>query len=843
MKIFGRTREEQITAEITDAILLPSEKKQKQIEAVEAQAKEATGESKKAEAEVKTAKAKAEAETGKAKAKETAAQEAEAQVTVAEAEAKQAETEARAAEVNRKKVEAQPKADKPERIKTEIEAREAEAKAQAKEEAAKARVTAAKAKVAEARAEANKAKAQERAANARLKRAEADAKTAEAKLRTKKAEAEAFTLEHFKEIDKLKAYIENRLPNGISLEDVFDGTAPIDILVRVRREIAAYNADFFDKAYELWLNSITSAIPTQGANAIGGAVSNAHEFSLQRIAEAMVNIFVRDKDSATFGELPRLWKTLLTAQGTAARNAWTAFKNEDRAVLEESLGRAGMASKIESHRGPAIKGRLGKVIRTPLNLLTMVDTYMRTLSAYAESAVLAARRAKKEGLKGQDFENRIQELLNDTASKNSVWNEALSKADELAFVSELGAPGKLGLEARRKIPGLRYQFPFIVTPANIFKTGLRKSPFGAIPLALKLGRQGLVNLEIDRTGWKYSKKAFVRDAAEQVLAGAAFYTLYPMIFGDGTDDLPVITGTQPFTETTKGQREHAQRTIPPMSIRLGDKTFSYARIEPFATMLGTTIDLMNTLKNAEKDHDVAKAMSDVVSHLQNQVLDKTYMKSIADLVEVVTGKEDPSRLVSNFATSWVPNIARSAARAADPYVRETKVWGDGSVFWERYGSRARFNAFPHPINSPPPKPKVDLWGREIKKQAFSNAGADVAWKIFVPIDVRRVQDQDPAFRFDRMISNWNNQNPDAGLYPQTPTQSITERGEKIVMDDAEYNQFLRRAGELTVQRMVRQRWNIDEPKERDMDRMAKAIASARATAKRELLRSRRAKSE
>jgi hypothetical protein len=169
-----------------------------------------------------------------------------------------------------------------------------------------------------------------------------------------------------------------------------------------------------------------------------------------------------------------------------------------------------------------------------------------------------------------------------------------------------------------------------------------------------------------------------------------------------------------------------------------------------------------------------------------------------------------------------------------------KVWGDGSVFWERYGSRARFNAFPHPINSPPPKPKVDLWGREIKKQAFSNTGADVAWKIFLPIDVRRVQDQDPAFRFDRMISNWNNQNPDAGIYPQTPTQSITERGEKIVMDDSEYNQFLRRAGELTVQRMVRQRWNIDEPKERDMDRMAKIISEARAVAKRELLRSRRA---
>ena len=106
-------------------------------------------------------------------------------------------------------------------------------------------------------------------------------------------------------------------------------------------------------------------------------------------------------------------------------------------------------------------------------------------------------------------------------------------------------------------------------------------------LAVRMAYKGTDNYFRVKAGGDptYARKDFVTDAARQLLAFGATAAIWN---GVGAQS-PFITGAA-AGQNRKGERDEQYRNAPPMSIRIGDTWHSYARVEPFATALGSMVN-------------------------------------------------------------------------------------------------------------------------------------------------------------------------------------------------------------------------------------------------------------
>jgi hypothetical protein len=377
---------------------------------------------------------------------------------------------------------------------------------------------------------------------------------------------------------------------------------------------------------------------------------------------------------------------------------------------------------------------------------------------------------------------------------------------------------------------LKYFIPFVKTIANIFKAGIRKSPLGSVNMLYRSGERNAIDMKWNG-GWSYTRQDIgATHAAEQLIAWGLFVALRGFVEPDKDDGLPTMTGTVPFKGTTKGERDLAYRTAPPMSIRIGKEWYSYGRIEPFATALGVMVDGLNSVKHAENGGDYTKAMGAMIEHLTAQLKDKTFARGIGDFLNAIEDGSTMMDWAGNFAVSWVPNLIRVAAREADDSIREQKVWGRGDEWGARFADRLEYKALPIAANAPPPK--VDLWGRDIQKDTGENPATDWLYRMISPA---RMQPAGDVVSVDRMLVNWNNAHPDETFAPAPPPpvwqKSIkTPEGtihKTVAMSDEEYHKFLRESGKMALQYAVAEGLNYATPTRDDLQKVESALEKSR----------------
>lgn len=630
------------------------------------------------------------------------------------------------------------------------------------------------------------------------------------------------------EIKKLRQELRDL---GWDLATIDQIAADPDQAHQLGNDISALRATFWDKAHEFWIASILSGPKTQVRNIVGNTANTAWEFTAQRLAEVFTNLFQGDASSAQIGEFAHILKAIRPGLRHGLGRLARTWKTE-QPMFEDEVGGKG-TTKIETLRGPKIKGRKGKIIRTPLRLLMAMDEFQKALIYDMEVAAQAYRVAKAEG--AADIDARMAELIED--KEHEIHQLAVDKAELLTFQKELGEAGKAVSKAREGIPGLRYIIPFVRTPVNIFKQGLSKTAPGA---AFNVAR-GLMDPNI-------SKSEMNRRYAELMLGTLITLGLAEALgmFGDD-DDEPWITGPQPFNTTKRGERDLAQRTAPPSSIRVGDRWYSYQFIEPFATTLGTTVGALEAVRDmVNNKDDKGQALGRAVATVTSQLKDKTFLSGIGDLMEAI---EDPDRFVqswaTNFATSWVPNIARQTARESDPFVRETRKWGVDD--WSsRMVDRIRYQALPLASNAP--QPKVDLWGREIRKPEGFSPATDFMFRLLNPAPGRDGPDPEAVeTKLDRLILNYNNLHPSDTFAPEAPRPTFQFNLSTSSMTDQEYHDFMQVAGREAVRRLEPQlngdkfyrQLNVDQPDAADIEAIKDALSKGRDKAKRELLKKRR----
>ncbi len=497
------------------------------------------------------------------------------------------------------------------------------------------------------------------------------------------------------------------------------------------------------QVYWVWLNSILASPMTHIVNMSSNLARAVLEVPT-KAAQATFELAKGKNREVFFGEIPH--------QVFGAVSGLKKGLERGLFVLKEGLSPE-MATKLDmgGQFVKPIKGIAGDVIGLPTRALTAEDEFMKAINGTAEMNSMAYRIASREGLKGEAKAERIAELL-DRPTKEMF--DAVDKfAKETTFQEDLGKTGKAIMRLREQMAigefkPLKWIIPFVKTPTNIAKEAVRYSPLGFIDGIRKTG--------IERT--RALAKATV---GSMIVAGVALDT----VEGNVTGRAPVDAD-----ERDAFYREGKQ----PYSIKVGDKWYSYARLEPFATIFGFTAD---AVKLAQEGGDPNELATKSIALVAKNFNDKTFMAGISNAINAM---HDPERYGSNFVENtlagFVPGILNYAGNIEDEFIR------DPNGVKERIQARL-------PFAREGIVPKRNVWGERIEQ-----AGTPLQ-RTISPVKSTQVKNDavDQALKSLGMTISFPLQ------YLTIPKETADKAGltkdqTKVHLDNNEYNDLIKIRG-------------------------------------------------
>jgi hypothetical protein len=462
---------------------------------------------------------------------------------------------------------------------------------------------------------------------------------------------------------------------------------------------------FRDKFNELYVNSLVSGPKTHAVNIISNLVTAGLQLPEHALAAGMGAFRRNSTDKVYFSELgPRLMGMLQGAK-TGLRNAKVAIVT----------GRASDdAHKVESRFQHAIGGKKGHLARTPTRFLTAEDEVFKGMALGSELAGQAVRRAKSEGLRGDELAKRIAEINADPSAE--MIEAGRDFARYVTFQRQLGTLGQAASRVANDVPGVKVLVPFVRTPTNLLKFAVERSP--AAPL-LKEWRADMA------AGGARRDLATVRAGSGTALGLlAASWAAQGLITGGGPAD------------------DNARRIMQadgwqPYSIKIGDRYYSYARLDPLATTLGMAadyVDKSSKMTERQAEQYAATLTGTVMQNMSNKI----WLSSLGDLAEAL---DDPERHGGAFvrktlATMAVPVGVNQIAQAVDPAPREAKTVGEAI--------QARAPGLSHDL-----RPALDAWGTPREREDSGLSALVSPFPVSTP-------DNDPvnqeALRLDLKVS-------------------------------------------------------------------------------------------
>jgi hypothetical protein len=451
-----------------------------------------------------------------------------------------------------------------------------------------------------------------------------------------------------------------------------------------------------DMVLEYIYNAMLSSPVTHVANMVGNTLAALWEVPVSTLAgaihypvEGLSRVFGAKAsakgDRAFMGEAASRLYGMVQGAPEGLRLAW-------RAIKEEAPTQG--ASKIE-YKNKAIPGVAGRAIRVPTTALMAADEVFKAMGYRASINAQAYRKAAKANLTGDKFKAKVAELQQNPTKQ--MVEKAHEEADYVTFTSELGKTGKSVQRLLAQHPILKVVLaPFFRTPVNLLKHPIRHSP-------LSLASKETLNVLAGKKGAAARDEAYAR-----------------MLLGSG-----VITGAFVAASmgrlTGAGPKDPAERAMwmlagnQAYSFRVGETWYSYARLEPFATLLGVSADAAYISNKLDTDESASIGTLLTYSAGQN-VLNKTWLKGVTDIVEAIN---EPERYgdayLRNLATRVVPAAVGQAARMDDPYLRDVRTMVD--AFKNKYGDSESIH------------PKRDIFGNAIKREGAW--GPDVLSPVFV----------------------------------------------------------------------------------------------------------------
>lgn len=469
------------------------------------------------------------------------------------------------------------------------------------------------------------------------------------------------------------------------------------------------NPTWKDKAVELWYNFLLSGPQTHAVNMLSNtltSVAQIPEFAVAAGVGAARRALRREAaDRVLFSEVGARAVGLLQGAKEGARMFATALRTGEASDF---------VTKVENQGQRAISGLKGEVVRLPSRFLTAEDELFKGIARRMELEGLAVRKAAQEGLKGQEARDRTAELL--VNPTDDMMLSALEYGRYATFQAPLGRFASKVSAATTEMPILKAVLPFVRTPTNLFKFFIERTP--AAPLMKEFRRD-------------FAAGGAKRDlAVAKVMVGSGLGAVMAELAAKG-----IITGSSPKDDNKRGLQ--MADGWQPYSVKIGDKYYSYKRLDPFALTIGAAADLA-TLSDGMTDKQLDNQAGLVTASILGNLSNKTWLSGISDLLSAA---DDPERFGSAFikrlaGSVTVPTGVAQIARTMDPVARETP--DIASTIQSRL-----------PGLSDNLLPKRDVWGRPLVNEG--GLGPDIVSPIWTSADKNDPITRE-ALRVDATIS-------------------------------------------------------------------------------------------
>jgi hypothetical protein len=297
-----------------------------------------------------------------------------------------------------------------------------------------------------------------------------------------------------------------------------------------------------------------------------------------------------------------------------------------------------------------------------------------------------------------EFSNRDDYIYNFVdkhydANRSTLSDFAMDWAEDVTFTRPLDTDFKRMLSHNKVNPDdkswqqdiqdlvgrhswMRILMPFIRTPVNLLKFPLQRIPLAPSD-ALIQKRGGMLKKFHMRYQADMLSKDPIRaaEALGRVRTGAMLYSSLISLAAMGT-----VTGKGP---TNARERKLKMETgWRPYSFEIGEYYVSYARLDPFSTILGLSADMAEFLDEASEGGDIndnwinALFMSGMYA-TSNNILNKSYLAGLTNILQglmnPVGGGNYAERLLTKQATSYIPKaISQFTVVTDDPFIKETR---------------------------------------------------------------------------------------------------------------------------------------------------------------------------
>lgn len=324
----------------------------------------------------------------------------------------------------------------------------------------------------------------------------------------------------------------------------------------------------------------------------------------------------------------------------------------------------------------AIPGTIGNVLRAGSKAGVAIDEFwkatLRRMEFNAKAYRDADLLAEKLGVSKEEAYAKATEQRMNPENWNSLMRQTFGVkgtteiadfAKEKVFQENLGGLARTVQEIRAKNPLVgALIIPFVKTPYNILKEGAAYMP-GIGALARKEIIDPLIGKGTGKFDWALAQPVH----RERLLAKQAF-GLAATLYVNALVEQGAVTGSNP-----KGD-------LPKFSVKIGDSWYSYARIEPIATMFGLVADMHQTYNEYKKDPKWnTKTADQIASHfagataqsVADNILNKSFVEGIAKVASAALNPERyGNAFVEAYTTTAIPAGVAAVARGFDPYERQ-----------------------------------------------------------------------------------------------------------------------------------------------------------------------------
>lgn len=419
-------------------------------------------------------------------------------------------------------------------------------------------------------------------------------------------------------------------------------------------------------------NMMLSGLGTHATNFLGNATMLGSDIA-SHLGAAVAGIpsGALGRDRVTFSEVYYRIKGAVQAMFNAQTYLDSIQSYKDGTPLHH-------IAKMEDHTQRVLPGAI--VTEAPRNALAASDQFWRAIMETSHMNGLAMRQAHREGYRGADAAQRVQEILSDKDHSYNIKQQADESVKTLQLIDDASWMSNWldSIKAKRsKMSGGRRFGRFLAQNVFMFSrvadrllwAAIRHSPLGVFDRA---------NIKDWKDGGAGKAVVFSRMAMGSMLAGWLW-----MQAEEG--NLAPPFGTESYGKAMQDESFGEQ----PSSLKVGDSWVPMKGLDPLSILAGIVSGIHQNYKSGKMtEEDMVSTMVNAVGVVAGQLQSNSATSSMSDFFGAFANKEKATSYAANLAAGFVnPAIVRQAQDILDPVTRDAT--GNGETVSEKFQRRVQ----------------------------------------------------------------------------------------------------------------------------------------------------------